>query len=157
MDLSVQQVADWLVDRNYLLTALELHAELLESGNQSEALQTFFSNPGNFARDVTENLCMAYLMTRRSNGVHTFITPSFCSARSPSLQSGAFDFGDAQVQEKRIAGEGGTHVICPENKANVYAYKCLSSSCGKQEIRFKTYAMLSPVSSSGQGTSILFC
>ncbi|KAL0270558.1 UNVERIFIED_CONTAM: hypothetical protein PYX00_007930 [Menopon gallinae] len=40
--------ADKLISGNFLLTALEFHAELIESGRELPRLKEFFSNPGNF-------------------------------------------------------------------------------------------------------------
>lgn len=42
--------AEKLLKHNLLLTALELHAELVEAGLEISRLRDFFSNPGNFER-----------------------------------------------------------------------------------------------------------
>lgn len=42
------EFADKLITENFLLTALEFHAELTESGREIPKLKEFFSNPGNF-------------------------------------------------------------------------------------------------------------
>lgn len=42
------EFADKLITENYLLTALEFHAELTESGKELPKLKEFFSNPGHF-------------------------------------------------------------------------------------------------------------
>ncbi|CAG0915397.1 unnamed protein product [Notodromas monacha] len=41
-------VAEKLLQENYLLTALEFHAELLERGRELKVLREFFANPTNF-------------------------------------------------------------------------------------------------------------
>lgn len=43
-------IAAQLLRDQFLLTALELHTELLESGRELPRLRDFFSNPGNFER-----------------------------------------------------------------------------------------------------------
>ena len=61
MGLSRQDVADWLLQESYLLTALEFHTELLESGTDLEILSSFFSNPANFESEAVDCLCMPEL------------------------------------------------------------------------------------------------
>ncbi|XP_036611519.1 RAB11-binding protein RELCH isoform X2 [Trichosurus vulpecula] len=48
--LSVDSIAAQLLRDQFLLTALELHTELLESGRELPRLRDYFSNPGNFER-----------------------------------------------------------------------------------------------------------
>ncbi|MFT7800202.1 lisH domain and HEAT repeat-containing protein KIAA1468 homolog isoform X4 [Arapaima gigas] len=48
--LSMDAIAAQLLRDQYILTALELHAELLESGRELPRLRDYFSNPGNFER-----------------------------------------------------------------------------------------------------------
>ncbi|XP_018583392.1 RAB11-binding protein RELCH homolog [Scleropages formosus] len=48
--LSVDAVAAQLLRDQYILTALELHTELLESGRELPRLRDYFSNPGNFEK-----------------------------------------------------------------------------------------------------------
>ena len=43
-----EEVASALLEDGFFLTALELHAELLESGKDVSSLRDYFSNPGNF-------------------------------------------------------------------------------------------------------------
>lgn len=42
------EFADKLLSENFLLTALEFYAELIESGKELPKLKEFFSNPENF-------------------------------------------------------------------------------------------------------------
>lgn len=46
--LTYEMIASKLLNEKYLLTALELHAELCESGREVPILREFFSNPANF-------------------------------------------------------------------------------------------------------------
>ena len=46
--LSLDDVAEKLLKDKFILTALELHAELAERRKEIPRLRTFFSNPGNF-------------------------------------------------------------------------------------------------------------
>ena len=43
-----EEVASALLEDGLVLTALELHAELLEAGKELSSLRDYFSNPGNF-------------------------------------------------------------------------------------------------------------
>lgn len=43
-------IASKLLKDNFILTALELHTELVESGRELPRLRDYFSNPGNFER-----------------------------------------------------------------------------------------------------------
>lgn len=43
-----EATASALLEDGLVLTALELHTELLESGREVAALRDYFSNPGNF-------------------------------------------------------------------------------------------------------------
>ena len=48
MRVSHQVIADKLLEEGFLLTALEFHTELLESGQELKSLKDFFSNSQNF-------------------------------------------------------------------------------------------------------------
>ncbi|CAL1596811.1 unnamed protein product [Knipowitschia caucasica] len=48
--ISVDLIAAQLLRDQYILTALELHTELLEAGRELPRLRDYFSNPGNFER-----------------------------------------------------------------------------------------------------------
>lgn len=48
--LSADAIAAQLLRDQYVLTALEFHTELLESGRELPRLRDYFSNPGNFER-----------------------------------------------------------------------------------------------------------
>lgn len=48
--VSVDAMAAQLLRDQYILTALELHTELLEAGRELPRLRDYFSNPGNFER-----------------------------------------------------------------------------------------------------------
>lgn len=47
--------AEKLLTHQLLLTALELHTELVEAGLELPRLRDFFSNPGNFERQYQTN------------------------------------------------------------------------------------------------------
>lgn len=49
-EVSWDAIATKLLKDNYILTALELHTELVESGRELPRLRDYFSNPGNFER-----------------------------------------------------------------------------------------------------------
>uniref|UniRef100_A0A672QN26 LisH domain and HEAT repeat-containing protein KIAA1468 n=1 Tax=Sinocyclocheilus grahami TaxID=75366 RepID=A0A672QN26_SINGR len=48
--VSLDAIAAKLLQDQYILTALELHTELLEAGRELPRLRDYFSNPGNFER-----------------------------------------------------------------------------------------------------------
>lgn len=48
--VSLDKIANKLLKEGFLLTALEFHAELIESGRELPRLRDFFSNPGNFEK-----------------------------------------------------------------------------------------------------------
>ncbi|XP_038626462.1 RAB11-binding protein RELCH isoform X1 [Tachyglossus aculeatus] len=50
--VAVDAIAAQLLRDQYVLTALELHTELLESGRELPRLRDYFSNPGNFERQT---------------------------------------------------------------------------------------------------------
>lgn len=49
-----EEVASALLEEGMVLTALELHAELLESGKEVTSLRDYFSNPGNFESAIPQ-------------------------------------------------------------------------------------------------------
>ncbi|XP_071451362.1 RAB11-binding protein RELCH homolog [Hetaerina americana] len=51
--LNYEEIAAKLLNENFLLTALELHTELIERGRGIKTLKEFFSNPGNFERQAS--------------------------------------------------------------------------------------------------------
>lgn len=46
--ISYNDIASKLINDRHLLTALELHTELIEGGKELRVLRDFFSNPANF-------------------------------------------------------------------------------------------------------------
>ena len=55
-EITFHKVASKLLKEGFLLTALELHAELIENGNDLPILREFFSNPQNFEKSQDESL-----------------------------------------------------------------------------------------------------
>ena len=49
-ELTWDNIAAKLLRDNYILTALELYTEFIESGRELPRLRDYFSNPGNFER-----------------------------------------------------------------------------------------------------------
>lgn len=52
---SYSDIAKKLLDDHLLLTALELHYELIEAGKELPGLREFFSNPSNFEHSSPQN------------------------------------------------------------------------------------------------------
>ncbi|XP_051542835.1 RAB11-binding protein RELCH homolog isoform X3 [Myxocyprinus asiaticus] len=80
--VSVDAIAAQLLRDQYILTALELHTELLEAGRELPRLRDYFSNPGNF---------------ERQSG-----TPPACKEQGGPLT--------AQVQDRRRRQKDGVHL-----------------------------------------------
>ncbi|XP_021937822.1 lisH domain and HEAT repeat-containing protein KIAA1468-like isoform X2 [Zootermopsis nevadensis] len=55
-EISYADIATKLINENLLLTALELHTELVEAGREIPKLRDFFSNPGNFEHQAAPRL-----------------------------------------------------------------------------------------------------
>lgn len=51
---TLDKLATKLLKNNFILTALELHTELVESGRELPRLRDYFSNPGNFEKHIQE-------------------------------------------------------------------------------------------------------
>lgn len=53
--LSLDTIASTLLKHNFILTALEFHTELAESGRELTRLRDYFSNPANFEQISSQN------------------------------------------------------------------------------------------------------
>lgn len=53
---ALESVAGLLLEKRLVLTALELHTELLERGKEVRQLKDYFSNPGNFEQALPQPL-----------------------------------------------------------------------------------------------------
>ena len=62
--ITCDQVAAKLLKERLILSALELHTELLESGRELPRLRDFFSNPANFERTKPSDLTSPGLRKR---------------------------------------------------------------------------------------------
>lgn len=49
-----EEVSSALLEDGFILTALELHTELLECGREVSTLKDYFSNPGNFEHAIPQ-------------------------------------------------------------------------------------------------------
>ncbi|XP_049819532.1 RAB11-binding protein RELCH homolog isoform X2 [Aethina tumida] len=84
--ITYNDIASKLIQDRLLLTALELHTELVESGRELKQLKDFFSNPGNFELQTQE--------------IPTRISRSGSQATLDSLDLTRFsEFGDS-IDEK---------------------------------------------------------
>ena len=61
-----EEVANALLEEGLILTALELHTELLEWGKEVPSLRDYFSNPGNFEHAIPNLPTSGYLGTDMS-------------------------------------------------------------------------------------------
>lgn len=51
--VTVDVIAEYLINKQYTLTALEFHTEILENGKELPRLRNYFSNPANFEQQAT--------------------------------------------------------------------------------------------------------
>lgn len=59
-NVTYSDIAEKLLEDKLLLTALELHSELIQNGKEVRVLRDYFSNPINFepqTQEVTNRLC----------------------------------------------------------------------------------------------------
>ncbi|XP_054919676.1 RAB11-binding protein RELCH homolog isoform X2 [Dermacentor andersoni] len=75
-DVTIDKIAAKLLKDNFILTALELHAELLESGRELPRLRDYFSNPGNFEKHSHSTFDASPVLPRTSS-VQTFDSLDF--------------------------------------------------------------------------------
>ncbi|KAL3181052.1 hypothetical protein MRX96_037111 [Rhipicephalus microplus] len=75
-DVTIDKIAAKLLKDNFILTALELHAELLESGRELPRLRDYFSNPGNFEKHSHYAFDASPVLPRTSS-VQTFDSLDF--------------------------------------------------------------------------------
>ncbi|XP_052822976.1 RAB11-binding protein RELCH homolog isoform X2 [Octopus bimaculoides] len=87
-DISWDNIAVKLLRDNFVLTALELHTELVESGRELPRLRDYFSNPGNFERTKVETSSPTL---QRTSSVHTLDSLDFARYS---------DDGERQVDER---------------------------------------------------------
>lgn len=61
--VTYNEIATKLINDRLLLTALELHTELIEAGKELRILRDFFSNPANFelqSQEVPSLICKCF-------------------------------------------------------------------------------------------------
>lgn len=58
-NITYHDIATKLINDKLLLTALELHSELIEAGKELPKLRDFFSNPGNFEFQTRSELTLS--------------------------------------------------------------------------------------------------
>ncbi|XP_071958266.1 RAB11-binding protein RELCH homolog isoform X2 [Antedon mediterranea] len=76
-ELNWDIIAAKLIKDNLVLTALELHTELVESGRELPRLRDYFSNPGNFERQDNTFKDAGTLPLQRTSSVATFDSLDF--------------------------------------------------------------------------------
>ncbi|GIY95221.1 RAB11-binding protein RELCH homolog [Caerostris extrusa] len=88
-DNTLEKLASKLLKHNFILTALEFHTELVESGRELPKLRDYFSNPGNFEKHIHETETSPALP--RTSSVQTFDSLDFTRYS---------DDGERQVEER---------------------------------------------------------
>ncbi|ESO04089.1 hypothetical protein HELRODRAFT_173166 [Helobdella robusta] len=76
--ITVEEIANRLLKNNFILTALELHMELLEAGRELSILRDYFSNPANFEQSKIET-SHSYQSSKltRTSSIQTFDSLDF--------------------------------------------------------------------------------
>ena len=74
--ITLDNIAARLIRDRYILTALELHMELMESGRELPRFREFFSNPGNFERGRIADTSTPSRLVRTSS-IQTFDSLDF--------------------------------------------------------------------------------
>ncbi|XP_022335472.2 RAB11-binding protein RELCH homolog isoform X2 [Crassostrea virginica] len=87
-ELTLDALAASLLKENFMLTALEFHTELLETGREIPRLRDYFSNPGNFERTKDE---FGTGSLHRTSSIQTFDSLDFARYS---------DDGGGQVDER---------------------------------------------------------
>ncbi|XP_048752282.1 RAB11-binding protein RELCH homolog isoform X2 [Ostrea edulis] len=87
-EISLDALAGSLLKENFVLTALEFHTELLETGREIPRLRDYFSNPGNFERTKDE---FGTASLHRTSSIQTFDSLDFARYS---------DEGGGQVDER---------------------------------------------------------
>ena len=80
--ITLDQIATCLLKQNFILTALEFHTELAESGREIPRLRDFFSNPANFE----QHSYIAASSSLSSNN-HSGNNGHFPLHKAPSIQT----------------------------------------------------------------------
>lgn len=94
--ISLDQIAAYLLKQNFVLTALELHTELAESGREVPRLRDFFSNPANFEQQqASASSGAGYFPLHKASSVQTF--------DSLDLTRYSDDADQNKVQDDKIA------------------------------------------------------
>ncbi|XP_064641709.1 RAB11-binding protein RELCH homolog [Lineus longissimus] len=75
-DITIDTVASKLLAEHFILTALELHTELTETGRELPRLRDFFSNPANFERTRADG-CVGSPGLPRTSSCQTFDSLDF--------------------------------------------------------------------------------
>ena len=53
LNISLESIAEELLKKQFILTALEFHTEIQERGREVNRLSNYFSNPSNFEQQIT--------------------------------------------------------------------------------------------------------
>jgi hypothetical protein len=81
--ITLDQIAFNLLKQNFILTALEFHTELAETGREIPRLRDFFSNPANFEQQSQNYATQSSI----SNNNHSGSIGHFPLHKAPSIQT----------------------------------------------------------------------
>ena len=104
--ISLDQIASSLLKQNFVLTALEFHTELAETGRELPRLRDFFSNPANFEQQQPQqqygasfssgsNAALGFYPLHKASSIQTF--------DSLDLTRYSDDVGENKVNDDKIA------------------------------------------------------
>jgi hypothetical protein len=99
--ITLDQIATKLLKQNFILTALEFHTELAESGREIPRLRDFFSNPANFEQQSQNYIASCSSSSNGHFPLHK--APSIQTFDSLDLTRYSDDVEQNKFQDDKIA------------------------------------------------------
>ena len=78
--VTLDQIASILLKQNFILTALEFHTELAETGRELPRLKDYFSNPANFEQPIAQQQQHHYSQSQFYSGTSSLANSSYNNA-----------------------------------------------------------------------------
>uniref|UniRef100_F6X7U3 Uncharacterized protein n=1 Tax=Ciona intestinalis TaxID=7719 RepID=F6X7U3_CIOIN len=95
--ISIDDIAQALLKRNLILTALEFYTEIQEKGKDQTRLRNYFSNPSNFEQQITTK------DSSGSGGLLTLTERTASCSTFDSLDLARFSDDGAQIVDEKVA------------------------------------------------------
>jgi len=85
--VTLDQIASSLLKQNFILTALEFHTELAETGREIPRLRDFFSNPANFEQQSQTYTTLSSINNYNNSNNLPGSNGQFPLHKAPSIQT----------------------------------------------------------------------